>query len=254
MMMINNRNDSLYNIETLFAHNYPVLADNLDAYVLPRVIQNTSGVLYKVDNIQIDEVKIKYLEELDKFYTDLFQSQQLKIKGLLTTVRQIAKFDISKIQDLPDDIIGVIKSYIKPELDLVKEIYVLDNYARLHRQSAPRAMERWLHDVPKEIIVDLVNQYVFYTGNTVKSSDRKEEWCYYIHNTLQTLSEYTDKPVSNFLEYSRKQIDRNSMYGFLLRMKVFIAYRYELEAKKKANKEKLSNLKKTKLKKILYKR
>jgi hypothetical protein len=240
-----------FKIQAELKAQYPLIASGDDeGWRLANIVNDYTNYGSKIDGIT-------ELEELELFYADLYKSHQKKLKGRINTVRRTANFDISKIQDLPDDIIGVIKSYIKPELDFVKEITVLDNYARLHRQSAPRAMERWLNDVPKELIVDLLRTKYsnsierFSDISDMKVSDNKSEWCYYIHNTLQTLTEYNDKPVScllkNYENYYKSKIYIPAMYGFLLRMKVFIAYRYKLEAHKKANKAKLSNLKKSKI-------
>lgn len=191
-----------------------------------------------------DKTDIAELEQLELFYSNLYHSHQKTLKGRINTVRNTANFDISKVQDLPDDIIGVIKSYIEPELDYVKKLSVLDKFARVHRRSAPRAMERWLTDVPKERIVDLLRGDCMGIWINVNIAEPKDEWCNQIHNVLQTLTEYIDKPIAYLLKNNYRSL---AMYRFLLHMKVFIDYRYKLEANKKANKEKLVKLKKTKI-------
>lgn len=219
---------------------YPLIAQ--DKYVgwgLARTVYDYTHCYTLEDNNDIAE-----LEELELFYSNLYHSHQKKLKEHTNRIRRTSNFDISKVQDLPDDIIGVIKSYIEPELAYVKKLTVLDTFARLHRRSAPRAMERWLTPVPKELIVDILRGGCIGVSISVNIAEPKDEWCNQIHNKLQTLTEYTDKQISYLL---KDTYCSSAMYRFLLHMKVFIDYRNKLEANKRANKEKLDKLKKTKI-------
>ena len=222
---------------------YPLIFHNENVgWALANLVYNYTGC-----NKPEDKTDIAELEQLELFYSNLYHSHQKTIRGRINTVRNTANFDISKVQDLPDDIIGVIKSYIEPELDYVKKLTVLDTFARFHRRTAPRSIERWLTPVPKELIVDILRGDCMGIWINVNIAEPKGEWCNQVHNVLQTLTEYTDKPISYLLKNGRDYYRSLAMYRFLLHMKVFIDYRYKLEANKKANKEKLDKLKKTKI-------
>jgi hypothetical protein len=216
-------------------------------------IMTTCGILHKQANIiKTDEEEISYLEEIETYIGNLYCSQITKIKLKKQQIEKAKKFDMSKIQNLPDDMIYEISTWIQPELQYTKKFMVLQKFQT--SISGNWEMELFLVKLPKALLIDLIKDKCnIYSSMYCKTSHQKEKWC---RMMIEELSKLVGEQRGNIRidkhlaimndEYgSDKNIDK--WFKLFLHIQTYKKYRQELEIDDKIIIGKLNKLKNTKI-------
>jgi hypothetical protein len=224
---------------------YPTITSH-QSYNLLEYQRVNNTLLKQTNNIDDDEKEIAYLTELELFITNTLKENQKKIQHKFRMIENSKNFDCSKIQELPDDMIGEIKSYLEPELKFTRKFSVL----RLIHSGLPypESVYTWLDKVPKKLIIDLIRSCDIYPSR-VNTSDKKEEWCNVIYHqiNLEFNREKYSTRIDKLIERHSYQYGRDKLverwYKVVLHIYVFQKYRRELETKLKKTDRKIYELK-----------
>jgi hypothetical protein len=233
---------------------YPTICEGNSSYLIDSHIGSIRNLVSRATQYVKDDDEVAYLEEVHK----LLETEYLKNKKLIESKKQIAtqhrNLDLEKVKKLPYDIIYNIKEYLAPELEYVRKFGVLRQLSFNWSQylcPSTYLEAKYLFDVPKEIIIQLINSLCIGCSMNMKHGDNKERWLRMLVEEVDEIignRKYimrTDKLLVNHRqEYScshRKRIDK--WYSFWLNIIVFKKYRKELEKKKAENTDKLKILK-----------
>jgi hypothetical protein len=148
--------------------------------------------------------------------------------------------------------IGEIKSYLEPELKFTRRFSIL---RELHSGFVTLGwldVDRWLANVPKKLIIDLITSCHIYATN-VKSGDKKDEWCKFIYYQIGKLFS-KDKSairVDKLIEQNKPEycsgLIAEKWFRIVLHIYVFQKYRRELESKLKKTDKKICDFKNKKI-------
>jgi hypothetical protein len=225
---------------------YPLITSHKLSYDLLEYQRVNNTLLKQTCSIDDDEKEFAYLTELELFITNTLKENQKKIQHQFRMIENSKNFDCSKIQELPDDMIDEIKSYLEPELKFTRKFSVL---RFIHSVLPyPASVYTWLDKVPKKLIIDLIRSCNIYPSN-VTTGEKKEEWCNFIYHQINL--EFNREKYSTRID---KLLERHSYhysgdklverwFKVVLHIHVFQKYRRELEIKLKKNDRKIYELK-----------
>jgi hypothetical protein len=232
---------------------YPTIAKATSLYKLQQIQSGFKELQSGANNLIYDEVEKEYLDQLELFIANEYCSQITKIKKRQAQIERTKNFDISKVQYLPPDMIGEIKSYLQPEIKYATRFTML-------RSIQQRYTGLWeveynlMGNVPKKILMDLVEKCNIYPTMSVRSKDQKEKWCRMIVEEIgkwnyEKSITRTDKLLAlhneEWSSTTEKKIDK--WYKFFLYIIVYKKYRVELATSIHNKTEKLNILKNKKI-------
>jgi len=204
----------------------------------------------KIDD---DDDEVAYLKELEIFMNDTHTQEITKIKNKLDLIENSKKIDCNKIQNLPEDILYEIKSYLEPELKFTRKFCMLRQLVEEIKIGTLGWMDvdRWLVKVPKKLLMNLIKDCGIYPSDFIlKSGDKKEEWCKFICYQFNKLfsKEKSAIMINKLMEQHKYQYDTRELIGdkwfrVLLHISMFQKYRKELEGKLKKTDNKIKVLK-----------
>jgi len=230
--------------------NYPVISKINKVHNILGIM-TTCGILHEQANkIRTEEEEVAYLDELENYIGNLYSNQITKIKLKKQQIERTNGFDITKVQNLPDDMIYEISTWLEPEIKYAQKITTLYYYS-YNIGWTNSGMETYLWDVPKKLILDLKSECSLYFGEYVKSSEPKSRFTNAINTYLTDILLYKDTMRMDKLlaeynkEYGTKKLD--NCYKFFLYVHTYMKYRKELEQKVNKSNTKLKSLKNNKI-------
>jgi len=228
--------------------NYPLIFPQGASSLITS--NNAFTNLHKNANkIKTDEEEIAYLEELENFLENTYCENITKIKLKKQQIEKTQGFDISKVQNLPDDMIYEISTWLEPEIKYTKKFCILKRIC--WDNGSEWGMEHHLWNAPKKLIVDLRSECRMYFDDYVPTSRPKNNQIRGILKYLKQVVDEKDTRLDKLLKlyndepYSHKHLD--ICYKFFLYIETFLKYRKELESKVNKNKATLKKLKNNKI-------
>jgi len=234
---------------------YPLISKHDKVWKLQQIQTGFKDLLHGANNIIHDGDEREYLEQLETFIKTEVDGRISTIKQKQEFIKRTNSFDISKVQNLPPDMVYEISTYIQPEIQHAKKFCILR--AIKNRYSSSWDIEyELMPPVPKKLLIDLIGKCNIYSSVAVLSKDQKHKWC-------RMINEETDKIINHETSTIRmdkllairseewssdpnqKRIDK--WYKFFLYISVYRKYRAELEADKKNKEVKLNALKNKKI-------
>jgi hypothetical protein len=233
--------------------DYPLIDTTNKVYKLKQIETALRELQTEANNTKNDEAEVAYLEQLENFIANTYYRNITEIRKRTDLIERTKRFDISKVQNLPPDMVFVIQSYLQPEIKYATRFALL-------RSIQQRYTGLWeveynlMGNVPKKILMDLVEKCNIYPTMSVKSKDQKEKWCRMI---IEELGKFGyDKSImrmdkllalhnEEWSSTSEKRIDK--WYKFFLYIMVYKKYRVELAKSIHNQTEKLNNLKNKKI-------
>jgi hypothetical protein len=233
--------------------DYPLIDTQHKVYKLKQIETSLRELQTEANNTKSDEAEVAYLEQLENFISNTYYKNITEIRKRTDLIERTKRFDISKVQYLPPDMIGEIKSYLQPEIKYATRFTMI-------RSIQQRYTGLWeveynlMGNVPKKILMDLVEKCNIYPTMSVRSKDQKEKWCRMIieeigkWNYEKSLTR-TDKLLAlhneEWSSTTEKRIDK--WYKFFLYIIVYKKYRVELATSIHNKTEKLNILKNKKI-------
>jgi hypothetical protein len=233
--------------------DYPLIDTQNKVYKLKQIETSLRELQVEANNTKSDEAEVAYLEQLENFIANTYYKNITEIRKRTDLIERTKRFDISKVQYLPPDMIGEIKSYLQPEIKYATRFTMI-------RSIQQRYTGLWeveynlMGNVPKKILMDLVEKCNIYPTMSVRSKDQKEKWCRMIieeigkWNYEKSLTR-TDKLLAlhneEWSSTTEKRIDK--WYKFFLYIIVYKKYRVELATSIHNKTEKLNILKNKKI-------
>jgi hypothetical protein len=230
--------------------DYPLIDTTNKVYKLKQIECALKELQAEANNTKDDEAEVAYLEQLENFIANTYYKNITEIKKRTDVIDRTKKFDISKVQNLPPDMVYEISTYLQPEIQYARKFSVL----RSIRSNIGwyGELESYLFKVPKTLLMDLKDKCVIYPSMYCKSSDTKEVWCKMIIEETDKIISHSktlmrmDKLIAiNREEYSsnpnEKKIDK--WYKFFLYINTYKKYRNALEQKINKDKNKLTIIK-----------
>jgi len=240
---------------------YPLISTNngccavwkLRQYRDTRNIYISTTTSSKIDD---DDCEVAYLKELEKFMNDTHNQEITKIKNKLDLIENSKKIDCNKIQNLPEDILYEIKSYLEPELKFTRKFCMLRQLVEEIKIGTLGWMDvnRWLVNVPKKLLMNLIKDCGIYPSDFIlKSGDKKEEWCKFICYKFNNLfskeksairiDKLMEQHNNHILIKDNRELIVDKWFRVLLHISMFQKYRKELEGKLKKTDNKIKVLK-----------
>jgi len=234
--------------------DYPVIAENNCAFKLVQIQSIFKDINNKANMTLTDDAEIAYLDDLETFIQNTYCENITNIKLKKKQIERTQNFDISKVQNLPPDMVYEISTYLQPEIKYATQFTMLRSIQS--RYSSVFEVEYMLlGNVPKNLLMDLVKRCMIYPSMNMRSKDQKERWCRMIIEEIQKYNYEKsqlrmDKLLAlNSEEWSsnpnEKRIDK--WYKFFLYIFVYKKHRVELESKVKKTDAKLTILKNKKI-------
>jgi hypothetical protein len=239
---------------------YPLITEGSHDLWKAQQYQTTSKDISKPSSkIDDDETEVAYLKEIELFMTETHTKEITKIKNKLAFIEKTQRFDCSKILLLPEDMIGEIKSYLEPELKFTRRFFIIRHLdmggINLGWKDVSwlnvswMDVDRWLVNVPKKIVMNVITGCGIYpTG--VKSGDKKDEWCKFIHHQFHNLfsKEKSAIRIDKLMEqhkyiYDNSELIIDKWFKIVLYIYCFNNYRRLLERKLKKTDDKIRILK-----------
>jgi len=233
--------------------DYPLIDTTNKVYKLKQIETALRELQTEANNTKNDEAEVAYLEQLENFIANTYYRNITEIRKRTDLIERTKRFDISKVQYLPPDMIGEIKSYLQPEIKYATRFALL-------RSIQQRYTGLWeveynlMGNVPKKILMDLVEKCNIYPTMSVRSKDQKEKWCRMIieeigkfsyEKSLARMDKLLALHNEEWSSTSEKRIDK--WYKFFLYIMVYKKYRVELAKSIHNQTEKLNNLKNKKI-------
>jgi hypothetical protein len=233
--------------------DYPLIDTQHKVYKLKQIETSLRELQTEANNTKSDEAEVAYLEQLENFISNTYYKNITEIRKRTDLIERTKRFDISKVQYLPPDMIGEIKSYLQPEIKYATRFTMI-------RSIQQRYTGLWeveynlMGNVPKKILMDLVEKCNIYPTMSVRSKDQKEKWCRMI---IEEIGKWnyekslirTDKLLAlhneEWSSTTEKRIDK--WYKFFLYIIVYKKYRVELATSIHNKTEKLNILKNKKI-------
>lgn len=229
--------------------NYPLIVANECASSLMTTGNAFTNLHKNANKIKTDEDEIAYLDELENFVMNTYCENITKIKLKKRQIEKTQAFDISKVQNLPDDMIYEISTWLEPEIKYTKKFCILKRIC--WDNGSEWGMEHHLWNAPKKLITDLRSDCNMYFDDYVPASRPKINQIRGILKYLKKLVDEKDTRLDKLLKlyndepYSHKHLD--ICYKFFLYIETFLKYRKELESKVNKNKATLKKLKNNKI-------
>jgi hypothetical protein len=234
---------------------YPLLTSEGDMeWRLQQLTSNSKNVSKHTSKFDEDEIEIAYLKELELFMNETYTKEITKIKNKLLLIENSKKFDCSKIQYLPEDMIYEIKSYLEPEIKFTRKFSIIRELDMGFVALGWIEVDRWLANIPKKLLMNVITDCEVYPSQ-VKSKDLKEEWCKFIYTQIHNLFSLeksavrVDKLMEQHTYYnSGRCLILDRWFSIILHLQIYKKYRASLENKLKKTDIKLKLLKDTKIK------
>jgi len=250
---------------TTYTEAYPLLVEY--NYKNPYPLQNThehhNTLLSNANKIKTDDEETLYLDELESYLHNEYLEQLTKIKLRNQLIEKSKNFDISKVKELPTDLIFEISRFLEPELTYTKKFMVVRNIRfRWHDMlftdsscvNSILKTNYYLEKVSKKIIMDLVSSCnLDYNLNYPKKSNKKSIWCYDVYSAIdKVIGDNSNKRIDKLLDLQKSEGYVNSrkldrLYKFLLHINTFKKYKEKLEKITDETNEKLKKLRNQKI-------
>jgi hypothetical protein len=229
--------------------NYPLIVANESVSSLMTSNNAFTNLHKSANKIKTDEEEIAYLDELENFVMNTYCENITKIKLKKQQIERTQAFDISKVQNLPDDMIYEISTYLQPEIKYTKKFCILKRICL--DNGSEWGMEHHLWNAPKKLITDLTSECRMYFADYTPAIRPKINHIRGILKYLKQLVDEKDIRLDKLLKlyddepYSHKHLD--ICYKFFLYIETFLKYRKELESKVSKNKATLKKIKNNKI-------
>jgi hypothetical protein len=226
---------------------YPTFAENNIRYHIIQHNLNCKKLIETASSINNNKDEIRYLNDLQKFINNSLLEITTRINNKTTMIERSKNFDIEKVKNLPDDIIGVIKSYLEPEITYTRKFSILRSIDSNFGYWTD--VYNYLDKVPKKIIIELKKTCDIYPVIYVCSKEQKEKWCRMIIDETNRLFSKAkdDVRIDKLLECQSNQYSTPSVldkwFKFFLCINTFKKHRKYLEGKVRKTDAKLSMLK-----------
>jgi hypothetical protein len=233
--------------------DYPLIDTQNKVYKLKQIETLLRELQTEANNTKSDEAEVAYLEQFENFIANTYYKNITEIRKRTNLIERTKNFDISKVQYLPPDMVYEISTYLQPEIKYATRFTMI-------RSIQQRYTGLWeveynlMGNVPKKILMDLVEKCNIYPTMSVRSKDQKEKWCRMIveeigkWNYEKSLTR-TDKLLAlhneEWSSTTEKRIDK--WYKFFLYIIVYKKYRVELATSIHNKTEKLNILKNKKI-------
>jgi len=233
--------------------DYPLIDTQNKVYKLKQIETLLRELQTEANNTKSDEAEVAYLEQFENFIANTYYKNITEIRKRTNLIERTKNFDISKVQYLPPDMVYEISTYLQPEIKYATRFTMI-------RSIQQRYTGLWeveynlMGNVPKKILMDLVEKCNIYPTMSVRSKEQKEKWCRMIveeigkWNYEKSLTR-TDKLLAlhneEWSSTTEKRIDK--WYKFFLYIIVYKKYRVELATSIHNKTEKLNILKNKKI-------
>lgn len=232
--------------------DYPLISSANKVYKLKQIESSFKELQGEANRITSDEEEIIYLEALENFTKNTMMCEITKIKNKTAMIKRCKNFDCSKVENLPDDILNEIKSYLEPEIAYTKKYVVVNRYIG---DIVSEGKITYFWSVPKKLITDLKLNCNLYLNDYVKASEPKNNFVNGIFEFIcKSVKDKDNMRVDKLLalqtNYMREYKQVEISYKFLLYISTYLKYRKRLEENKS---KKLAILKSLKNNKIVVK-
>ena len=236
---------------------YPLLANehNNTMYRLQEVSSNCKYIFDGSNKLDDEETEINYLRELEVFLKDIHNTEIKRINNRIGLITNSNNFDVSKVKNLPQDMIYEIASYLEPEINFTRKFSILRKLDMRFDTLGWFEVAGWLVNIPKKLIMDLLNQCEIYPSG-VTTSEKKEEWCKVIYTQIHTLfsKEKSAIRIDKLIEQHtppilscNKDLIIDKWFKVILHIVAYKNYIKLLEGKLKKTHTKIKVLKNTKI-------